>query len=489
MSQINVSLPCVHWSKGNETVTGTWSLESFPVCPKFIWDLLFFCILDHIGKKWEKNHAVIQLWLRNSKSHRQMKCLFYILLNNVLQCTKNTYVSTTRTIGCVVFNVSLGKVWWSAVRWDRMFCVGFGLLHEQGRCGIHFQKAENAVGGSRTILFKYPWRISLATDVSRGLLVCYFYYFCENFVQWVSVIFILSSNFPQIQHTHFPTIYLCVAPQYKSNLWYPYILEFVAFYWNVVSLPVVTFLKLTLSPSSYQLPIVPQSGAGLPAHLSSPCWDFCLIRACTWLVHAVIAAVSACVDQPSCVWKTLFLVVIKPSKSYPSLLQWSLSLWRRGSCRHVPFRAGHFTISYSLHLDQLWSPVLIPICYKQKLLWWRLWEILIYRYHSKSLGVSSIIHQFSWFSQAPDFPRYGIIASSQKSFCGLPGTSFRLSFCSSCFLPLEELGFCVSNADNLLITTVCTYYRMSLPILQAGTEAIHCGMTWKHKNNRKVTFT
>lgn len=107
-------------------------------------------------------------------------------------------------------------------------------------------------------------------------------------------------------------------PQYKFNLWYPYILEFVAFYWNVVSLPVVTFLKLTLSPSSYQLPIVPQSGVGPPSYLSSPCWDFCLIWACTWLVHAVIAAVSAYVDQPSCVWKTLFLVVIKPSKSYPS---------------------------------------------------------------------------------------------------------------------------------------------------------------------------
>lgn len=48
----------------------------------------------------------------------------------------------------------------------------------------------------------------------------------------------------------------------------------------------------------------------------------------------------------------------------PPFPPWVLSLRRKGYEIDVPVRTGHPTVSYSLHIDQLWLSVLIPISVK-----------------------------------------------------------------------------------------------------------------------------
>lgn len=60
----------------------------------------------------------------------------------------------------------------------------------------------------------------------------------------------------------------------------------------------------------------------------------------------------------------------------------------------VPSREWTFLKShYSLDFGRLWVSVLVSIYCKQKLFWWRVKGVLIYRYH-KSLGVCLILCPF-----------------------------------------------------------------------------------------------
>lgn len=55
---------------------------------------------------------------------------------------------------------------------------------------------------------------------------------------------------------------------------------------------------------SCPLPVGPQLGVGLHAHLPAPCWDVFPAWACACSVHAVTPSVSSHTHLPCCVWKS-----------------------------------------------------------------------------------------------------------------------------------------------------------------------------------------
>lgn len=77
--------------------------------------------------------------------------------------------------------------------------------------------------------------------------------------------------------------------------------------------------------------------------------------------------------------------------------------WEKGCDREFPLRAQHSLVSYSLHLRQLWAPVLTSIC-RKRTFFNDGWDVLIHEY--QSLGVGSILCAFSrnivWSPQEGD---------------------------------------------------------------------------------------
>lgn len=99
-----------------------------------------------------------------------------------------------------------------------------------------------------------------------------------------------------------------------------------------------------------------------------------LVRASTGLVHAFTSIVSSYVNLASYVRETLFLCSHRPLLTFnissPYFLQWCLGnrIW---CVTYV-----HSTLSYSLHLCQMWVSVLITIYFKKNFLWWVLTNII-----------------------------------------------------------------------------------------------------------------
>lgn len=75
-------------------------------------------------------------------------------------------------------------------------------------------------------------------------------------------------------------------------------------HWKTVSPPRNAPLKKT-DPLSKQLSTANRFPA-MGAHLSSPCWGFCLAFAYSGLIHAVTLAMNSCVQLPRCARQTLF---------------------------------------------------------------------------------------------------------------------------------------------------------------------------------------
>lgn len=99
-----------------------------------------------------------------------------------------------------------------------------------------------------------------------------------------------------------------------------------------------------------------------------------LVRASTGLIHAFIGIVSSYVNLECYVRKTLFLCSHWPLLTFnifsSPFLPWCPSNRRRCDI-HV-----YSTLSYSLHLCQMWVSVLITIYFKKKLLWWVLTSVI-----------------------------------------------------------------------------------------------------------------
>lgn len=82
-------------------------------------------------------------------------------------------------------------------------------------------------------------------------------------------------------------------------------------------------------------------------------------------------------------------------------------LWEEGCHLDLLFRNENYTISYSLHLDELSPSVLITAYYKKELLRCGLRHALIYWYNNKSLGVYLILCSFS---------RAVVVGSPQRTY-------------------------------------------------------------------------
>ena len=141
----------------------------------------------------------------------------------------------------------------------------------------------------------------------------------------------------------------------KFNLCCPYTFGCVAFYWSVANWPEATLSeKMDSLLRSFQLLMVHQKGVGLPAHLPLYVWMLsglelaqilCLLLQWLWVLR--------------CVWPVVcrehcFLEVIH----YLWLLEafhllFHHSPWGEDYDIHIPFKAEHTTVSYSLHLDKL----------------------------------------------------------------------------------------------------------------------------------------
>lgn len=101
-------------------------------------------------------------------------------------------------------------------------------------------------------------------------------------------------------HTRLHAVSFCLSP--LSPLCVARIL-------GVVSLPGVTLKKTdSSSPSNYQMPIIPQLGVGVHAHLPTSTEGFCRAWAWAGLKHANIIAGSSCVKLTYL--ENSFLVVV-----------------------------------------------------------------------------------------------------------------------------------------------------------------------------------
>lgn len=162
--------------------------------------------------------------------------------------------------------------------------------------------------------------------------------------------------------------------------------------WGVVNLPGATSLKRTASSSAsnYQMPAAPQLVVEFHVYLSLSELEFCLVGACTGLLHAIAIAVNSYVYLPFYVWKAGSLVLSSSSHSL-SFPHRSLSIVGRGVIWMSPLGL-RTPVSYSLHDDQLSISVLSAI-YCNKLLWWEVRDALIYGY-SIALGVIFILCPF-----------------------------------------------------------------------------------------------
>lgn len=161
--------------------------------------------------------------------------------------------------------------------------------------------------------------------------------------------------------------------------------------------------RVTPLKKTQTLPLAPaimtnssSSKAGHLVYLPFPCCWF------VWLAllqfTCPLAPLSTSHAQlHCCVWRTLFCC----SQPWPLalaifllLLRWSPSLgWRGEGCdTDASLRAENLSLSFSALRS-----LLITAYHEQRLLWWELRDELIYGYnHGKSLGVGSILCQFSW---------------------------------------------------------------------------------------------
>ena len=133
--------------------------------------------------------------------------------------------------------------------------------------------------------------------------------------------------------------------------------------------------------SRYQLQITFRSSMRAYVHLALSVLGPHVVWTCAG--HVCVATVSEfiCASVLLCLED---IVSLESSGSY------SLSI--SSSTRHltlddIPFRTECSNVSQSLHIVQLWVSLLVPICFKKKLLWWRLSKTLNYVYSNMSLDI------------------------------------------------------------------------------------------------------
>lgn len=138
--------------------------------------------------------------------------------------------------------------------------------------------------------------------------------------------------------------------------------------------------------------------------LSSPSiLEFCLAWPCIGLVHAVYSMWVHVCTHPIMFGKHYFAVVIHYLQALTMfllpLLQWHLRLGRRECNTDGLFNTEHSTVSYFLHVKQLWISVLITIFYKKRSFYDEGWEVHWSTwYKDKYLGRHLIIYSFKFTS-------------------------------------------------------------------------------------------
>lgn len=123
---------------------------------------------------------------------------------------------------------------------------------------------------------------------------------------------------------------------------------------------------------------------------------FCLDWACTSLIHATTISMRLYVHPPSIVWKILFPWSHPPPVAltiFPLPFHITSKLWGERYGIDIPFKAEYSKVSHSLHVDHLWSSMLISIYFK-KCLWWGLSDAMIYGYRNKPLWVLLLLCSF-----------------------------------------------------------------------------------------------
>lgn len=133
---------------------------------------------------------------------------------------------------------------------------------------------------------------------------------------------------------------------------------------------------------------------------AAPCWDLSGLTLRS-LLPTITTSVGSCVPLPCCFPEAQFhsslLLLLTLTDFLLPLPRWCLSLGKTGDT-DVPFRTGHPTVFYSLHVDQLWVSVLDTICCKKK---------LIYGCGNKPLGVSVIWYSFQGRQQTQNKKYHG----------------------------------------------------------------------------------
>lgn len=238
---------------------------------------------------------------------------------------------------------------------------------------------------------------SYSTDFSDFIHQYYFSIFIENFVYAYSVFWLNLSLFAPLQffwyypnsfHSQNHDLYLPLSLSFCPSLSYSFSLSFspflsssplcplcaiCAWVWDhVMKCSGTTFLKkiYPLFSISHILPITSQLQVGLCGPLPYRGEEF------PWLMQRS----GAC--NHSCCELTYTVALVCPANnfspdnhylwflySYGHLFHNDSGLGARRYYINVPFRGDHSIVSYSLHTDHLWLPLLIILCCKKKLLW------------------------------------------------------------------------------------------------------------------------
>lgn len=209
-----------------------------------------------------------------------------------------------------------------------------------------------------------------------------FYYFFQNCILIIltySPLIILTYSPTPPRFTPFPT-YLCVFLKqlniFKENWLFPFLHQSIANNYSICS------------PTSSPPPFLCQD---------SVCSELVKVLSMLWQPLGVHMCNYPVVSRKHQFLKFIYLLYMW----YNIQLLESLSLQNDLSFEtnkygiSVTFRTDHSMVLYSLYLDQLSISVLIIIDFKNKLIGWKLRDVLIYEYRNKSLGAFLITRPFS----------------------------------------------------------------------------------------------
>lgn len=124
---------------------------------------------------------------------------------------------------------------------------------------------------------------------------------------------------------------------------------------------------------------------------------FCQDWACTSLIHAATISMRWYVHSTRIVWKILFPWSQPPPVALTIFLlpfHITSELWGEKYGIDIPFKAEYSKVFHSLHVNHLWSSVLISIYCKKKCLWWGLSDVKIYGHRNKPLWVLLLLCPF-----------------------------------------------------------------------------------------------